>query len=269
MIINWDKINKSKSKLRDIGDVANYSTYTNKPLRVGSSDNIETWDEYEDDIKDFTRSAITVTATGLDYDSDTGILSLSSEYKILTLNEYSTLAALSHEHSNFSVLEATQESFTSTKSSQYDAAYTHVSSNGTDHSYINQDVSSSGTPTFSEVTGAICLTPATDVMAGAYSNSTTLTLNDNESFIAYSGMGADCSLTLHPCANTQPKFVFVQKLQAANTVNVQPSSSEVFFSQGTSYANIAISGGSDFALLLSVYPSGWQVLSQSSGNVLT
>ena len=36
-------------------------------------------------------------------------------------------------------------------SSNWDAAYTHVSNNGSDHSYINQDVTTSGTPTFGTV----------------------------------------------------------------------------------------------------------------------
>lgn len=39
--------------------------------------------------------------------------------------------------------------------SNYDDAYTHISSNGSDHSYINQDVTSSGSPTFVSISGDI------------------------------------------------------------------------------------------------------------------
>ena len=41
---------------------------------------------------------------------------------------------------------------TTTQESNYDDAYTHISSNGSDHSYIDQNVTTTGTPTFSSVT---------------------------------------------------------------------------------------------------------------------
>ena len=41
---------------------------------------------------------------------------------------------------------------TAVTNTEWDAAYIHVSSNGTDHSYIDQNVTTSGTPSFSTVT---------------------------------------------------------------------------------------------------------------------
>lgn len=40
---------------------------------------------------------------------------------------------------------------TGATNTNWDAAYTHVSSNGSDHTYINQDVTTTGTPTFATV----------------------------------------------------------------------------------------------------------------------
>lgn len=40
---------------------------------------------------------------------------------------------------------------TTTQETNFEAAFTHVSNNGTDHSYIDQDVTTSGTPVFSNV----------------------------------------------------------------------------------------------------------------------
>ena len=49
-------------------------------------------------------------------------------------------------------------------STYYDAAYTHVSSDGTDHSYIDQDVTTSASPEFAAITvnGDITVTGTVD-----------------------------------------------------------------------------------------------------------
>jgi len=57
---------------------------------------------------------------------------------------------------------------TTTQETNFEAAYTHVSSNGTDHGYINQDVQSSASPTFAglTVTNAITEFSTDGTMAG-------------------------------------------------------------------------------------------------------
>lgn len=49
---------------------------------------------------------------------------------------------------------STYVKISTTSKDNYDAAYTHVSNNGTDHSYIDQDVTTTGTPSFAEVTAS-------------------------------------------------------------------------------------------------------------------
>jgi len=41
---------------------------------------------------------------------------------------------------------------TNATNTNWDAAYSHISANGTSHTYINQDVTTTGTPTFANIT---------------------------------------------------------------------------------------------------------------------
>jgi len=73
--------------------------------------------------------------------------------------------------------DTTTNNFTSItdSSSNWDAAYTHVSNNGTDHAYIDQDVTSTGTPTFASVdVGNTGLTVGTSVPFSDSSGTLTL-----------------------------------------------------------------------------------------------
>lgn len=65
-----------------------------------------------------------------------------------------TLANLGSIGSDTGLIKATSGnlSFITDGTTNWDAAHTHVSSNGSDHTYINQDVTSSGAPTFSGAT---------------------------------------------------------------------------------------------------------------------
>jgi hypothetical protein len=54
------------------------------------------------------------------------------------------------DHNDLSNLNAnaTYQHITTTQESNFESAYSHISSNGSDHSYINQDVTSGSSPTF-------------------------------------------------------------------------------------------------------------------------
>jgi hypothetical protein len=66
------------------------------------------------------RAAISETVTGLDYSNTTGVLSLTAGYVIPT----------------------------TTQETNWGTAYTHVSSTGDDHTWLNQDVTTKSSPTF-------------------------------------------------------------------------------------------------------------------------
>jgi hypothetical protein len=94
-------------------------------------------------IGDLTNVNVTGAANGK-------ILKYNSGTWVIADDDNTTYTASSFNHNDLDGLNdgTTYQHITTTQESHFESAYSHISNNGSDHSYINQDVTSGSSPTF-------------------------------------------------------------------------------------------------------------------------